>query len=90
MHGEIVGERGFVERNRASDGARAVLGDRGCVREGVDVARGDSLHIGAVVRWHVKTPKEDRGKHLLKPEGASAVLGLSHLFPRVLECRMEE
>ena len=34
MHGNFGGRRGAVERNRASDGARAVLGERGRVHEG--------------------------------------------------------
>ena len=79
MHGNFGGKKGGVERNRASDEARAMLEERGRVRGGGCGARGDSQHIGAVVRWRVgkngsKTPKENRGKHL-KPEGASAVRG---------------
>ena len=49
MNGDFGGKRGFVERNRASDEARAVLGERGGVCEGGAGARGDSQHIGAVV-----------------------------------------
>ena len=54
MHRDFGGKRGVVESNRASDDARAVLGERERVRESVAGARSDSQHIGAVVRWCVR------------------------------------
>ena len=66
----VVGgaKRGVVERNRAPDQARAMLGERGRVRGGRDGARGDSQHIGAVVSWHVRK----MGRKLRRRTGASA------------------
>ena len=53
MHGNFGGKRSDIERNRTSDEARAVLGERGHVRESGRGARADSRHIGAVVCWRV-------------------------------------
>ena len=74
------GKRGVVERNRASDEAQAV-GERGRVREGGwgRRKRRQPAHrgCGPLARRQIglTTPKDDRGKHVLKPEGASAVRG---------------
>ena len=77
MCGNFGGKRGVVERNRASDEARAVLGERGRVRGGGRGARGDSQHVRAAgaSESRSKTPNAGRGKHMLIAEGASAVRG---------------
>ena len=67
MHGNFGGKRGVVERNCASDEARAVLGERGRVRGGGRGARGGSEHIRAVVRWCVGK----MGKKIRRRTGAN-------------------
>ena len=67
MHGNFGSKRSVVERNRASDEVPAVLGELGRVRRGGRDARGDSQHIGAVIRWRVGK----MGRKLRRRTGAS-------------------
>ena len=66
-HGNFDGKIGVVERNRAADEARAVLGEGGRVRGGERGARGDSQHIRAVVRRRIGK----MGRKLRRRTGAS-------------------
>ena len=67
MYDSLGGKRGIFERYRTFDEVRAVLGERGHVREGGRCARVDSQHIRTVVRWLVGK----MGKKFRRRTGAS-------------------
>ena len=75
MNSDFGGKRGVVERNRASDEARSVFGERGRRVGTAQEATPSTSELWSpgAKKNGSKTPKEDRGKHVLKPEGASAV-----------------
>ena len=54
MHGNFGGKRCVFERNCASDETWAVLGQRGYITGDGRGSRGDTQHIGAVVRWGIR------------------------------------
>ena len=76
-----------------------ILEDQGRAREGGVDIRGDNQPLGAVVstarpKNRAKTPKEDLGKRVPKPEGGrrqSMAWGRSSELPRMMsECIIEE